>query len=447
MYISIPESVLSVMSRLEERGYETWCVGGCVRDSLRGAAPADWDIASSALPEEVLACFPGLSAVETGRRHGTIGLVLENQVVEVTTFRRDGPYLRHRRPESVAFSQRIEEDLARRDFTVNAMAYHPARGLCDPFDGEEDLRACVLRCVGDPVRRFNEDALRILRCLRFAATLGFSLHPGTRSAAYACRNLLAAVSSERIREELSKLLPGQSVRAVMEKNPSVFFAVLPELEPLYRCPQETLYHCYDCWGHSLHALEASPREPVLRWAALLHDCGKPACKSFDSHGRAHFYGHVQRSAQLAGEILSRLHFSKQESSAIVQLIQLHGERLPMCEKRLKKLLAVLEESGLFQLLALIRADVLAQAPGLAPERLPLISQAEEAARAILGRRECLSRKDLALDGKDLLALGFAPSRKLGQALDSLLEAVLAGELANEKPALLARAKEWLLSEP
>lgn len=439
----IPPHVLAVLSRLESQSHQAWCVGGCVRDALLGRAPHDWDIATSARPEEILAAFPDLPAAETGRKHGTITLITPDGPIEATTFRRDGPYLRHRRPESVAFAGNLDEDLARRDFTVNAMAFHPRRGLRDPFGGQADLEKGLLRCVGDPVRRFDEDALRILRCLRFAAVLGFSVDRSVKEAAFSCRGLLAEVSGERVREEVGKLLAGPAVRAVLEEQAPVFFAALPELEPLSRCPQETPYHCFDCWGHSLHAVEAVPPEPVLRWAALLHDCGKPVCKTIGPDGLARFYGHAKASGEIARGLLLRLRFPRREMEEILELVVRHGEPLPISEKRLKRLLGQLGEGGLFRLLALIRGDLLAQAGDLASARLPLIAQAEEAARRILARGDCLSRRDLAVNGGDLLSIGYQPGRELGESLERLLNEVLSGELANEKPALLARAGEWL----
>lgn len=443
MNIPIPESVRGVLAGLEARGHEAWCVGGCVRDSLLGRVPADWDVATSARPEEILACFPALTAVETGRRHGTIGLVTEEGVVEATTFRMDGAYTGHRRPESVRFAAAVEEDLARRDFTVNAMAWHPARGLRDPFGGREDLEAKRLRCVGEPAARFDEDALRILRCLRFAAVLGFAIDPAARKAAYDCRPLIAALSAERVREELTKLLDGPAAGAVLGENSDIFFAALPELAPLEGCKQENPYHRFDCWGHTLHALTAAPAGPVARWAVLLHDCGKPAVKTYGPDGIAHFYGHAKAGVELAGKILTRLRFPNREREEILALVELHGQILPIPEKRLKKLLARLGPKGLFRLLGLVRADVLAQAPHLAAERLPLIAQAERDAEAILARNDCLTLRDLAVRGGDLLALGYEPGKRLGEALDTLLEEVLAGKIPNEKPELLARAQEML----
>lgn len=447
MPIVIPPHIRHILNRLEAQGHPAWCVGGCVRDSLLGRTPADWDVATRARPEEVLACFPELPTVDTGRAHGTTGLVLPQGLVEVTAFRTDGPYSGHRRPESVRYAAAIEEDLARRDFTVNAMAWHPERGLRDPFGGRADLESGVLRCVGEPVRRFEEDALRILRLLRFAAVLGFAIHSATQAAACQCRELLACLSPERVREELSKLLCGPAAARVLEENAALLFAALPELEPLSHCAQESPYHCWDAWIHSLRALEAAPAAPIDRWAALLHDCGKPPVKTYGPDGLAHFYGHAQAGVELAGPLLSRLRFPNREREAILALVELHGQVLPLSEKRLKKLLARLGPQGFERLLGLMRADVLAQAPHLASGRLPLIAQAQREAEAVLAHGDCLTVRDLALRGGDLLALGVPPGPRLGRTLNRLLDEVLAGTLPNEKPGLTARAKELLEEGP
>lgn len=441
--ISVPPHAARVIAALETAGFEAWCVGGCVRDSLLGKIPADWDVATSARPEEILACFPGRPVMEVGRRHGTIGIVTEKGLVEVTTYRIDGDYTDCRRPVQVRFTRRLEEDLSRRDFTVNAMACHPVRGIQDPLGGQEDLRRGLLRCVGSPPARFQEDALRILRCLRFAAVLGFQIEPETRRAALECRKLLREISGERIRQELTKLLCGSRMGPVLEENAPVIFAALPELEPLYGCGQENPYHQYDCWEHTVHTAEAVPAEPVLRWAALLHDCGKPSAKTYDSQGMAHFYGHAEAGASLAGELLARLRFPRREREEIMLLVERHGEILPMGEKRVKRLLGALGPKKFWELLALVRGDISAQADWAAAERLPLLDQAEARARDILAQDSCLTVKDLAVNGRDLMDLGCRPGPALGKTLKSLLEEVLSGELANEKPGLLARAGELL----
>lgn len=443
MNLSIPPHVVELIRHIESAGHQVWCVGGCVRDALLGRFPADWDLATTALPGQVKELFSEKNTVDKGLAHGTVGIPVLGSVVEITTLRVESQYMDRRRPQLVAFTQSLEQDLARRDFTVNALAYHPDWGLTDCFGGLADLRQGLLRCVGQPEKRFQEDALRILRCLRFAATLGFAVHPQTLQAAKDCRELLGALSTERIREELTRLLCGGGAGPVLEWGKEIFFAALPELAPLDGCAQETPYHCYDCWGHTLHTVEAVPAEPLLRWAALLHDCGKPAVKSYDSHGQAHFYGHAQAGARLAEQVLHRLHFSIREAERITALVKRHGQALPIREKRIKKLLGAWGEEGVRQLLALVEADLLAQAPQTARQRLPLVEEARTLVRDILDRGECLGLSSLAVGGRDLLALGYQPGPALGAALHQLLEEVLAGTLENRREILLKKAQEWL----
>ena len=332
---SPPPWAREALERLEQAGFEAWFVGGCVRDSLLGLAPGDWDVATSALPEETAACFAGLPQVDAGKKHGTVAVVLSGQLVEITTYRVDGAYSDSRHPDGVAFSPRLEDDLSRRDFTVNAMAWHPRRGLVDPFGGREDLSRRMLRCVGDPRRRFGEDALRVLRCLRFASQLGFSIQRETDRALWEFEGPLLTLSAERVREELTKLLCGENAPQVLREYSGVFFPLLPELEPMCGCTQETPYHCYTVWEHTLHVVEKAPRTPTLRWAALLHDSGKPPAKFFEA-GVAHFYGHAKLSAQRAESLLARLRFSTRDRERVVSLVAAHSQALPFSEKRLKK---------------------------------------------------------------------------------------------------------------
>lgn len=437
---AIPPYAEKALCLLEAGGFEAWCVGGCVRDLLLGLAPHDWDVTTNALPSEIKSCFPGCKIVDTGLRHGTVTVLLDGEPVEITTYRSDGAYTDHRHPEAVRFSRNLADDLSRRDFTVNALAFHPARGLRDLFDGLTDLENRRLRCVGDPLLRFEEDALRILRCLRFASVLGFTIDPETAHALRERQVLLGAVSHERVREELSRLLLGQNAGAVLREFSGTVFTVLPELAPLADCAQENPYHCYDVWEHTLHALEAVPPEGPLRWAALLHDCGKPAAKFYGPDGTAHFYGHEKESTAIAREILTRLRFSNRETEEILDLIRFHGEVHPVSEKRLKKQLGKLGEEQVFRLFALSRADLTAQAPHLYKERIASIEESEALAREILSREECLTLRDLEIKGGDLLTLGFPEGPALGKALHTLLDGVLEGSLPNEREALLQRAE-------
>ncbi len=446
--IEAPGYARQVLEALEQGGCEAWFVGGCVRDSLMGRAPVDWDIAAGPGPVAIERALAGrYTLIRTGEKHGTVTALSAGRPVEITAFRAETGYADHRHPDAVRFVDRLDEDLARRDFTVNALAYHPRRGLVDRFGGQADLAAGVLRCVGDPGRRFAEDALRILRGLRFAACLGFSLEAQTARAAVENRELLREISRERVLGELEKLLCAPHAAQVLDAFPSVLFTVLPELSPMEHCTQEHPCHRGTVWQHTLWVLEAAPAEPVLRWAALLHDCGKPGTKTRGPDGIAHFYGHAAESEALAREICSGLRMSGREADRVCALVRCHGEVLPMAPKRVKKLLARLGEEDFFGLLELIRADWTGQATGLLEERLPALEETRRRAEDLLAQGACLGLGDLAVNGDDLLELGFAPGPGLGRALDRLLEAVLEDRLPNRRAALLEEARTLLGTGP
>ena len=440
----LPAPVGEVLARLAAAGFEAWCVGGCVRDTLLGKRPFDWDVATSARPEETRAVFAGERLVEVGAAHGTIALVPpEGHPIEITTFRSDGEYTDARHPDSVTFSRRLEDDLSRRDFTVNAMAYHPDRGLVDLFHGREDLEQGLLRCVGDPARRFQEDALRILRCLRFASQLGFAIQQSTGAALWEEKGRLQTLSHERVREELTKLLCGENAAPVLREYAGILFTLLPELAPMKGCAQETPYHCFDVWEHTLHAVDYAPQQGDLRWAALLHDAGKPGRKTRSADGVAHFYGHPPESGRIARQLLTRLRFSNKERDWIAALVDHHEDAMPMGEAHLKGLLGRYGERFVFTLFQLQEADMSAKAPGVFERRLPDLEESRALARAILERGDCLTLGDMALTGEDLKALGVAPGPEMGKLLRRLLEAVQRGEAANTPAALGELAKRLL----
>lgn len=287
----LPEHAARAVAALEAAGYQTWAVGGCVRDSLRGAAPHDWDLCTAARPDQMQAVFAGERVLETGLRHGTLTLLTEGGPIEITTFRTDGGYSDGRHPDGVRFVGSVEDDLARRDFTIGAMAWHPQRGLCDPYGGLDDLQEGILRAVGDPDARFAEDALRILRGIRFASRLGFAVERETAAAMRRQAARLNGIAAERVRGELTGLLCGRFVHRALRMFADLIGVVLPELTPMFGCAQRNPHHLYDVWEHSIRAAAQVPADPVLRWAALLHDCGKPACKTVDEQGIGHFYGH------------------------------------------------------------------------------------------------------------------------------------------------------------
>ena len=438
MPLSLPDHVNTALNRLEDAGFAAYVVGGCVRDALMGRTPGDYDITTDAAPEQTAAVFSGERVIETGLRHGTVTVLLRGQPLEITTFRVDGAYSDARHPDTVRFTRSLEEDLARRDFTVNAIAYSPRRGLIDPFGGAEDLRAGLLRCVGAPELRFREDALRILRCLRFSATLGFAIDPAAAAAAREERALLGRISAERVAAELKKLVCGAQVRRVVLAETDILGVVLPELLPMRGFDQRNKHHISDVLEHCAAACEAVPAEPVLRMAALLHDVGKPDCFFTDAEGVGHFYGHAERGAELCDAILRRLRFDNESRARITQLVRQHGIRIEPNERSVLRCLRRFGPDFFFQLLALKRADTLAHAPGpKLDERMARYAALEALAHELLAREACFSLRDLAVNGRDVLAAGVSPGPAVGQALDALLSAVTDGLVPNERGALLA----------
>ena len=433
--MELPEFVRVVLETLEAAGHRAWCVGGCVRDSLLGRMPGDWDVTTDALPEETLALFSG-RAIPTGLQHGTVTVRQDGRSVEVTTFRVDGAYRDHRRPDRVTFTRSLEEDLRRRDFTVNAMAMDLRGTLADPFGGQADLAAATLRCVGEPDRRFGEDALRVLRGLRFAAVLGFDIDPATAESIHRNREGLRDIAAERIRAELMKLLCGPAAGEVLRAYPDVIGVFWPEVLAMVGLDQRNRHHCYDVWEHSLHALMAVPPDPILRCSALLHDIGKPVCFTVDAAGVGHFYGHPAHSARLAEDMLRRLKFDNATRETVVRLVAWHDRDIPRTDRGVRRALLALGEEDLRRLILLKRADNLAQAPAYR-DRQREIDKGEAILEDLLAREACFSLKQLAVDGRDLLALGLR-GPAIGRTLQSLLEAVVDGEVPNQREALLAR---------
>lgn len=436
----MPENVREILNRLEGAGYEAWCVGGAVRDALLGLEPGDWDVTTSAPPEAVLALFAP-NALPTGLQHGTV-TVGGGRGVEVTTFRRDGEYLDNRHPDHVEFTRSLTEDLSRRDFTVNAIAADLRGELADPFRGREDLERRVLRAVGQPEKRFQEDALRILRGLRFSARLGFTIEPGTAAAIRRCAPLLENIAPERIQAELTGMLCGEHVLEVLLGYPEVLGVFLPEILPCVGFDQHSVYHCYDVWEHTARAVAAVKPLPVLRYAMLLHDIGKPETFSLDEEGRGHFYGHWRRSVPLAQAALERLRMDNRSRQTILTLVERHDCELPLSERSVRRNLARYGEETLRLLLEVKRADNLAQAEAYR-DRQALIRQWEDLLALVLAEGACFSLRQLAVKGNDLTALGLR-GPAVGRALEELLELVIDEKLPNERGMLLEYVKEKLL---
>ncbi len=440
--ITLPSPVKAALSCLTANGYEAYVVGGCVRDSILGRAPNDWDITTSATPDETETCFAGQRLIQNGRKHGTIGVVLDGMLLEITTFRNDGEYLDNRHPASVTFSRRIEDDLSRRDFTVNAMAYHPERGLVDLFGGTEDLERGVIRCVGDPVTRFEEDGLRILRAIRFASVLGFSVEAETARAVKARRQLLSNIAAERIREELCKLLCGQGAVDILRDYADVIGEFIPELSRCVGFLQNSKYHCYDVYEHTLQALDMERTgDLITRLGILFHDIGKPLCYTEDADG-GHFKGHAPIGVELTDAILHRLRFDNDSIARLCLLVELHDLPISGEVRAVKRLMRRLSDDDILRLLEIKRCDRLAHA-----EQYRELPPELEAVPRILGEIRaadaCLSLRDLAVNGNDLIALGVSPGKELGEILASLLEDVIDETLPNDREALLAAVRARL----
>ena len=433
----IPNYVNQCIEALETAGFAAYAVGGCVRDACLGLTPHDYDLCTSALPEQTEAVFSGFSLVLAGKKHGTVGVITEGGVVEITTFRTEGDYRDSRHPEWVEFVSDIEKDLARRDFTVNAMAYSPTRGFADPFGGQEDLKNGILRAVGEPELRFTEDALRIARGVRFAVRYHLTPEKDTEKAMLRLAPRLKKIAAERIFDELCKLLP------LMKEGDFLRFApilgeIIPELKPTFGYDQRNPHHAHDLYTHIAHVTAAVPPSLPLRWAALLHDIGKPATLSMDEQGIAHYHGHAQQSASMAAEILRRLKAPTQLREQVVLLIDQHMT-FPLPDKRwLRRRLSRLGEDTLKQLLALQQADT--GNKGTANEQdMDYFGQIQEILAEILAENACLQIRDLAVNGHDLMALGLKGTA-IGQTLNCLLEAVIDEQLPNEKTALLTAAE-------
>ena len=438
----IPEAVLALMQRLEDAGHQAWAVGGCVRDAYLGITPHDYDLCTDALPERICEIFSDHQLVLAGMKHGTVSVVVNGELVEFTTFRTEGDYSDARHPGWVRFVSSIEMDLSRRDFTANAMAYSPTRGYADPFGGRADLDAGILRAVGGAEQRFSEDALRILRGLRFAARFRLRIEPETFQAMLAQIGGLDALARERVFSELRQFLCKAEVDDLLRAQP--FLArVIPELEPTMGFDQRNPHHVHDVFTHIAHVTAAVPAQPELRLAALLHDIGKPGCFSLDDQGRGHFYGHAQLGAELADAILRRLKASTQEREEAVWLIAHHMDLYPAEEKTARRCLSRHGLGRMERLLALQRADFGGKGAPEDAEPLNDLNRLEALLHDLHAKEGTISLKTLAVRGGDLMKLGYAPGKPLGNALNRLLQLVLSGDLPNEPGALTEQARLWL----
>ena len=441
-FLSLPAPVSELLARLKQAGFSAYAVGGCVRDSLLGLEPHDWDICTSALPGQMKEAFSGYHTVETGLKHGTLTVVIEHVPYEVTTFRVDGDYTDHRHPDSVIFVDDLTKDLARRDFTVNAMAWSPENGLQDPFGGRQDLSAKIIRCVGEPEQRFDEDALRVLRALRFAAVYDFDIEPDTARALRKMAPDLKRIAGERIREELLKLLCGKAAGRILREYPEVLAEIIPEIRPMIGYDQHNHHHSYDLWEHTVRGIEGVPADPVLRLTMLLHDTGKPVVCTTDEKGEAHYKGHPKVSEEIAYRTAEVLHLDNAFRDRLCTLVRHHDTPLRTENGEINTdrsfLLRRLNKFGEEDLRALFlihRSDRIATGYTTAERENIRLNERMNALDALLAGQPCFTLKDLAVNGRDLTALGLK-GKAVGDALQMLLEAVMDGKTENDKDILL-----------
>lgn len=440
MKIKLPQQVSYIIEQLEKHGFEAYAVGGCVRDSILGRIPDDWDITTSAKPEQVKEIFN--RTIDTGIEHGTVTVMIEKTGYEVTTYRIDGEYEDSRHPKEVVFTSNLVEDLKRRDFTINAMAYSETAGLVDVFDGIGDINRKMIRCVGKAKERFSEDALRILRAVRFAAQLKFQIEEETKEAIEDLAVNLKNISAERIQTELVKLLVSKEPERIREAYElGITKVILPEFDDMMTCTQENIHHMYTVGEHTVQALKQVEADKVLRLAILLHDTGKVETKTVDQQGVAHFYGHAVKSAEIAHTVLRRLKFDNDTIAKVKKLVELHDHR-PSLQKSSVRRLAVKSGTELFEALIKIKkADTLAQSEYKREEKLAYLEQMLQLYQEIIRDKECIRLKDMQINGKDLLSMGIPQGKTMGKILNDLFELVLEEPENNQKEFLFEYVKQ------
>lgn len=440
MKINMPDNANRIIHTLQDAGYEAYIVGGCVRDAVLSKEPDDWDITTSAKPMEVKALFN--RTIDTGLQHGTVTVMFGKEGYEVTTYRVDGKYEDHRRPNSVTFTGSLIEDMKRRDFTINAMAYNDDEGIVDNFHGVEDLEAHIIRCVGEPSERFDEDALRILRAIRFSAQLNFEIDESTKAAIENQAKYLRDISAERIQVELTKLLMADHPeRLITAYELGVTKIVLPEFDKMMETPQINKHHAYNVGEHTIRVVKGVPEDKALRWAALLHDVAKPATKTNDGEWD-HFYGHNEVGVDMAGEVLRRLKFDTATIDRVKRLVYWHDYGMGELPGR-KSFRRALNKMGmdLFEDFTYIkRADILAQSDYHREDKLKNLEILEEYYKEVVEQEQCVTVRDLAVSGKDLIEIGMKPGPELGEMLNILLDKVLDDPELNERDVLIDLAK-------
>ena len=438
MDIEIPSAVDRIINKLEESGYEAYAVGGCIRDSVMGKVPSDWDICTSSLPEETLECLGAENIVKNGLKHGTVTVRIDGENYEITTFRTDGEYLDNRHPESVTFVRDLHEDLSRRDFTMNALAYSKKRGLQDHFDGVKDIENGIIRCVGSPDKRFGEDALRILRALRFSSVLGFEIEKKTAKSIHKNAYLLKNISVERIMSEFVKILCGKNVEKVLLGFGDVIGEMIPKVKDMIGFEQHNPHHVYDVWTHTVKVISEVKPTKTLRLAALFHDMGKPAAFKMDEKGIGHFKGHPDISEKIAERELKRLKSDNKTLKDVCKLVKYHDVR-PYNDKSIRRYIANVGMDMFEDMLDIKRADTKAQNPAYLEDTLKYIDFLEDMYRAEKEKNNDFTLRTLKINGEDLKKLGFTDGRAIGYCLNGLLLQVIDGDIENDRDILLKYA--------
>ena len=435
--MNLPGNVQEIITTLENAGYEAYAVGGCVRDTLLNKEPDDWDITTSATPEEAKALF--LRTIDTGIQHGTITVLIGKETYEVTTYRIDGEYEDSRHPKEVIFTSNLLEDLKRRDFTINAMAYNDRSGIVDAFDGMQDLENKIIRCVGNPKERFTEDALRMMRAVRFSGQLGYEIELATANAVKELAPTLSRISAERICTELIKLMvsnhPDYLQKAYELGMTNVF---MPEFDDAMETTQNNPHHCYGVGEHILHSLSHVRNDKVLRLTMLFHDLGKARTKTTDEKGIDHFYGHAEVSAQIADDVMKRLRFDNDTRHKVIKLVKYHDLKMALTPTGVRKAIVKVGEELFPLLLEVKRADFLAQSMHKRDEKEAELAEMERLYAQILEEKNCVSLKTLAVTGSDLIAAGMKPGKEIGEVLQMLLEIVIEDPESNTKEILLSK---------
>lgn len=441
----MPEKVVKIIQTIEKQGYTAYAVGGCVRDFIIGNIPNDWDIATNALPHQIKSIFK--HSYDTGIKHGTITIIEFDEKFEITTFRKESKYSDYRRPDDIEFCSSLYEDTQRRDFTINSIAWHPVKGIIDYHDGIGDIQKKIIRAIGQPSKRFKEDALRMLRAVRFCAKLNFTIEENTLNSIKQCCHLIQHISSERIRDELTGIiLSDNPLKFILLRDTHLLQYIMPEFEICFHTEQRHPYHIYNVASHILHSVANIEKDFILRWTMLFHDIGKPVTKSTDEEGIDHFYGHCEESVRLADNIMKRLKFDNCSRRNIVELIKLHDIKILPDEKFVRKMLCKKGEKIFEMMLKVQEADTRAQNMELSNKNIDNLFKAKRIAERLVSERNCFTLKDLRISGKELIQIGYKQGPQIGQILNYLLDITINDPQMNDRDVLIEIAKKKLTKQ-